>query len=51
MDIDYQVHIDITGLDAELEARLGTMSPAQKFIDSEFIRLTDPYVPFRTGAT
>lgn len=51
MDIDLRVEVDLAGLDDELQKRLGAGSPAQKFVDSEFIRLTDPYVPFRTGAT
>lgn len=51
MDIDLRVDVDLSGLDTELQQRIGLMSPAQKFVDSEFIRLTDPYVPFRTGAT
>ena len=51
MDIDLRVKVDLSGLDDALQQRLGPMSPVQKFIDSEFIRLTDPYVPFRTGAT
>lgn len=51
MDIDLRVQIDLDGLEAELLQRVGPMSDAQKFIDTEFIRLTDPYVPFRTGAT
>lgn len=51
MRFDFTVDVDLSGLDRELQRRLGPMSPAQKFVDSEFIRLTDPYVPFRTGAT
>ena len=51
MDFDLKVDVDLSGLDEELQQRLGLMSDAQKFVDSEFIRLTDPYVPFRTGAT
>ena len=51
MDIDLRVNVDLSGLDAELQRRIGPMSQAQKFVDSEFVRLTDPYVPFRTGAT
>lgn len=42
--------LDLSGLDAALNSAVGVGSPAQKFVDSEFIRLTDPYVPFRTGA-
>lgn len=50
MHIDFDVEIDLSGLDQEIQHRLGPMSPAQKFVDSSFIRVTDPYVPFRTGA-
>ena len=50
MNIDLKVTVGLSGLDTELQRRIGPMSEAQKFIDSEFIRLTDPYVPFRTGA-
>lgn len=48
MDIDFKVNVDLSGVEAELQTRVDA---AQKFVDSEFIRLTDPYVPFRTGAT
>ena len=51
MNIDLKVRVDLSGLDAEIQQRIGPMSDAQKFIDSEFIRTTDPYVPFATGAT
>ena len=50
MHIDFDVEIDLSGLDQEIQRRLGPMSPAQKFVDSSFLRVTDPYVPFRTGA-
>ena len=50
MDIDLRLNVDLSGLDAALQLRVGLMSDAQKFVDSEFIRVTDPYVPFRTGA-
>lgn len=50
MHIDFDVEIDLSGLDQEIQRRLGPMSLAQKFVDSSFIRVTDPYVPFRTGA-
>ena len=51
MDIDLRINVDLSGLGAELQQRVGLMSDAQKFVDSEFIRVTDPYVPFRTGAS
>ena len=50
LSMDFRCEIDLSGLEEELQQRVGPMSAAQKFIDSEFIRTTDPYVPFQTGA-
>lgn len=42
--------LDLSGLDKELKKRgLEPGGIAQKFLDSEVIRLSDPYCPFRIG--
>lgn len=50
MPMRYDCTLKLSGLRHTLEQRGLTPGGAvQKFVDSEILRLADPYVPFRTG--
>ena len=50
MNIKFDVELDFGSVDKMLnDVGLLPMGTVQKFIDSEVIRLSDPYVPFRMG--
>ena len=50
MNIKFDVELDFGSVNDMLsDVGLLPMGTVQKFIDSEVIRLSDPYVPFRTG--
>ncbi len=46
--MNYQVHLDNASRVARRHG-LERGGPIQKFIDSEVIRLSDPYIPFQSG--
>lgn len=51
MGVKYDYELDLSGLRDILKERgLEPGGAVQAFVDSEIIRLADPYVPFRTGA-
>lgn len=51
MGVKYDYELDLSGLRDILKERgLKPGGAVQAFVDSEIIRLADPYVPFRTGA-
>lgn len=51
MGVKYDYELDLSGLTDLLRERgLQPGGAVQAFVDSEIIRLADPYVPFRTGA-
>lgn len=51
MGVKYDCELDLSGLKDILKERgLEPGGAVQAFVDSEIIRLADPYVPFRTGA-
>lgn len=51
MSARFDCELDLSGLTDLLRERgLEPGGAVQAFVDSEIIRLADPYVPFRTGA-